>query len=104
VWTGAQARSLGLVDQLGGLTEAITKARELAQIPDSQSVRYKRFPEALSPWEALSEAFGVQSEAARALVALGGIMASPEGRAVMSRIETQRMRGQGATVLADQPL
>ena len=104
VWTGAQGKTLGLVDQLGGLTEAIGKARELAGIPESQSVRFKRFPEPQSPWEALSSAFGVQSEAARALVALGGVMADPRAQAVLSRVETERMRGQGASVLADQPL
>jgi protease-4 len=104
VWTGAQARSLGLVDQLGGLSEAIAKARELAEIPEDQSVRYKRFPQPLSPWEALSEAFGVQSEAARALVMLGGVMADPQAQAAMRQVQTARMRGEGATVLADQPL
>ncbi|WP_396592721.1 signal peptide peptidase SppA [Brevundimonas sp. R86498] len=104
VWTGAQGKTLGLVDQLGGLTEAIGKARELANIPADQSVRYKRFPTPQSPWEALSEVFGVQSEAAQALVALGGVMADPQTRAVMSRIQTERLRGQGASVLADQPL
>jgi protease-4 len=104
VWTGAQGKTLGLVDQLGGLTEAIGKARELANIPESQSVRFKRFPEPQTPWEALSAAFGVQSEAARALVTLGGVMADPRAEALLSRVETERMRGQGASVLADQPL
>jgi len=104
VWTGAQGKTLGLVDQLGGLTEAIAKARELAQIPDTQSVRFKRFPTPQSPWEALSSAFGVQSEAAQALVTLGGVMADPRAQAVLSRVETEWMRGQGASVLADRPL
>jgi protease-4 len=104
VWTGAQGKTLGLVDQLGGLTEAIGKARELAEIPENQSVRYKRFPTPQSPWEALSEAFGVQSEAAQALVVLGSVMADPQAQAVLSRVQTERMRGQGASVLADQPL
>jgi protease-4 len=104
VWTGAQGKALGLVDQLGGLTEAISKARELAEIPASQSVRFKRFPTPKSPWEALASAFGVQSEAAHALVALGGVMADPQTRALLSRVETERMRGQGASVLADRPL
>ncbi len=104
VWTGAQAKSLGLVDQIGGLTEAIAKARQLARIPEDESVRFKRFPTPMSPWEALSEAFGVQSEAAQALVALGGVMADPRAEVVMRRIEADRMRSSGATVLADQPL
>lgn len=33
VWTGAQALENGLVDQLGGLQDAIAKARELAKLP-----------------------------------------------------------------------
>ncbi|AQR61267.1 signal peptide peptidase SppA [Brevundimonas sp. LM2] len=104
VWTGAQGKTLGLVDQLGGLTEAIGKARELAKIPAGASVRYKRFPTPKSPWEALSEAFGVQTQAARALVTLGGVMADPQTQAILGRVEMERMRGQGASVLADQPL
>lgn len=104
VWTGAQARQLGLVDELGGMTEAIARAKVLAEIPADQSVRFIRYPQPLSPWEALSQAFGVSSEAAQALVTLGGVMHDPEVQAVQRRIQTERARGQGATVLADQPL
>ena len=104
VWTGAQAKALGLVDELGGLHEAIAAARRLAKIPDDESVRFKRFPEPKSAWEALSSVFGVQSEAARALVMLGGIMADPEVQAVTQRVQADRMRREGAVVLADRPL
>jgi protease-4 len=104
VWTGAQALPLGLVDQLGGLTEAVAKAKALAKLPADQPVRFKHFPKAQSPWEALSEAFGVQSEAARALVMVGGVMADPQAQAVMQRIQGERMRSEGAVVLADQPI
>ena len=104
VWTGAQALPLGLVDQLGGLTEAVAKAKALAKLPADQPVRFKHFPKAQSPWEALSEAFGVQSEAARALVMVGGVMADPQAQAVMQRIQGERMRREGAVVLADQPI
>jgi protease-4 len=31
-------------------------------------------------------------------------MADPRAQAILSRAETERMRGQGASVLADQPL
>jgi protease IV len=103
VWTGAQALDLGLVDQLGGLEEAIAKARELAKIPADARIRLKRFPEPLSPWEALSQAFGVSSEAARALVFLGGVAQDPQAQAVAQRVEADRMRREGAVVLADRP-
>ena len=103
VWTGAQARQIGLVDQLGGLEEAIAKARELARIPTGDSVRFKRYPEARSPFEALSQAFGVSGEAARVLVGIGGVMNDPVAEATVRRIQTDRARGAGASVLADQP-
>jgi protease-4 len=38
VWTGAKAKELGLVDELGGLDAAIAKAQELAQVPATASV------------------------------------------------------------------
>ena len=91
-------------DHLGGLEAAVARARALARIPENESVRFKRYPEALSPWEALSEAFGVQSEAAQALVMLGGVMNDPAAQATMRRIQADRARQSGATVLADQPL
>jgi protease IV len=42
VWTGVQAHENGLVDQLGGLEEAITKARELAKVDADTPVRFVR--------------------------------------------------------------
>ncbi|RZJ87721.1 MAG: signal peptide peptidase SppA, partial [Brevundimonas sp.] len=103
VWTGAQAKALGLVDHLGGVTEAIARAKALANIPQTEAVRFKHFPEAKSPWEALSAAFGVQSEAAKALVMLGGVMADPRIQAVTREARAEDMRDGGAVVLADQP-
>ena len=103
VWTGAQARELGLVDQLGGLEEAIAKARQLAEIPADESVSFKRFPTPKSPWEALSSAFGVSSEAARVLIGIGGVMDDPQAEAALRRIQTERARASGASVLAEQP-
>lgn len=104
VWTGAQALELGLVDQLGGMSEAIAKAKELAGIDADTSVRIKRFPEQQSPFAALAKAFGVSGEAARALILIGGAIDDPQAQAVMRRIEADRMRREGAVVLADRPL
>lgn len=103
VWTGAQARGIGLVDQLGGIEEAVAKAKELARIPAGTEVRFKRYPEASSTWEALSKAFGVSGEAARVLVGIGGVMNDPQAEATVRRIQTDRARASGASVLAEQP-
>jgi protease-4 len=44
VWSGAQAKQLGLVDELGGLDRAIEVAKDLAHIPAGESVRIERYP------------------------------------------------------------
>ncbi|MFY0400745.1 signal peptide peptidase SppA [Brevundimonas naejangsanensis] len=103
VWTGAQAHGLGLVDQLGGLEEAVAKARELAKIPAAESVRFKRFPQPQSPWEAIATAFGASGQAADAMVKVGQVMGDPAAQAMLNRVEVDRMRSRGAVVLADQP-
>lgn len=44
VWSGEQAKSLGLVDDLGGADRAVTVAKELAHIPVNRSVEIVRLP------------------------------------------------------------
>ncbi|HEX8336251.1 MAG TPA: signal peptide peptidase SppA, partial [Pyrinomonadaceae bacterium] len=44
VWTGAQGRERGLVDELGGLDRAVEVARELAKIPADKGVRRVVYP------------------------------------------------------------
>jgi len=53
VWTGAQAKELGLVDELGGLSTAIDTAKALAGIPKGEDVRLVIRPRRLSFWAAL---------------------------------------------------
>jgi protease-4 len=44
VWTGAQGKKNGLVDEFGGLDRAIEVAKELAKIPAEKGVRRVIFP------------------------------------------------------------
>ncbi len=55
VWTGAQARELGLVDELGGIDTAVSVAKQLANIPENQSVHLLRFPVEKSFFQQLLE-------------------------------------------------
>jgi protease IV len=55
VWSGAQAKELGLVDELGGMDRAIEVAKQLAHIPRGASVRIVRFPREKTFWELLFE-------------------------------------------------
>jgi len=55
VWSGTQAKEIGLVDELGGLDRAVEVAKKLAHIPATQSVRIVRFPEEKSFFQILFE-------------------------------------------------
>lgn len=44
IWTGAQARDLGLVDELGGLDKAVEMAKQKAGIPADDTVRITVYP------------------------------------------------------------
>jgi protease IV len=45
VWTGAQAKEKGLIDEFGGLEKAIEIAKDLAKLPADKDVRRVNFPE-----------------------------------------------------------
>jgi protease-4 len=51
VWTGSQAKELGLVDDLGGLETALKLAKEKAGIPEDASVRLVVWPKKTSLWK-----------------------------------------------------
>jgi protease IV len=55
VWSGSQAKGLGLVDELGGLDRAVQVAKELANIPAGESVRLLRYPEERSFFQQLMQ-------------------------------------------------
>jgi protease IV len=51
VWTGAQGKERGLVDEIGGLEKSIEIAKELAKLPADKDVRRVVFPEPRSFFE-----------------------------------------------------
>jgi protease IV len=55
IWTGAQAKNFGLVDELGGLDTAVDVAKNLAHISSGQSVEIVRLPEEKSIFQQLFE-------------------------------------------------
>ena len=55
VWTGEQARQLGLVDELGGLYTAIDLAKQRARIPVDEEVELVVFPPRRSVYEVLAD-------------------------------------------------
>jgi protease IV len=55
VWSGSQAKELGLVDELGGLDRAVQVAKQLANIPAGESIRLVRYPEERSFFQQLMQ-------------------------------------------------
>jgi protease-4 len=55
VWTGEQAREIGLVDELGGLYKAIDLAKQRARIPAEQEVDLVVYPPRRSFYEVLAD-------------------------------------------------
>lgn len=68
VWSGAQALQRGLVDQLGGLHDALALAAADAKLGDNYSVRYVEKP--LSPFQRLAQSMS-EGSSARILSSLG---------------------------------
>ncbi len=52
VWTGAQAKELGLVDELGGFAKAVDLARAEIGADADDPIVIRRFPAPKSAWEA----------------------------------------------------
>lgn len=103
VWTGAQARQLGLVDEIGGFYQAVEKARTLAKLKDDVPLR--RMTPTEGAFEALQKALGVSANSARTLAAAAWIFGDPRAEAVIDQISEAKLRSSGAgTVLAPTPL
>ncbi|WP_374656931.1 signal peptide peptidase SppA [Phenylobacterium sp.] len=102
VWTGVQARELGLVDEVGGFYQAVDKAKALANL--SGDVRLKRMTTQVSPFEALESAFGVSATSIRTLAAAAWLMGDPRAQSVLDQMAQERMRSSGAMVLAPTPV
>ena len=99
VWTGVQAKQLGLVDELGGFYQAVDRAKALAGL-SGQTVRLKPVTARRSPFEAIQHAFGMTESSIRTLSAAAELLNDPRARSVIDELSSARLRGQGATVLA----
>jgi protease IV len=85
VWTGTQAKQLGLVDYLGGLDRAIAVAKQLANIPERQSVTIEQLPREKSLFQELldleeNQMSGRTPSLADALQHIVGTMAPVQAR------------------------
>jgi protease-4 len=91
VWTGAQAKDVGLVDELGGLATAVRIAKVRAGIDAGDDVEIVIYPPRRSLFEAFGDQFGGVSGAA----VLQGWTGGPEARAVAALTAPMRLFRRG---------
>jgi protease IV len=72
VWTGRQAKGLGLVDALGGLDRAVALARERAKIPAGEQVELVVFPPKRSFYDLVMSSLSGTDDGMTGLAALLG--------------------------------
>jgi protease IV len=99
VWTGAQAKALGLVDEVGGFYDAVATAKALAGLKGDVALR--RMTPSESPMQALQKALGVSAGAARLIGAAAWVVGDPRAEGLINRAAELRLRASGrGTVLA----
>jgi protease-4 len=104
IWTGEDAKTLGLVDALGGYDVALQLVREAAKLKPDAKVELRVYPRERSPLEMLGEG-AASSEDSRhgagvGQVALGGVLAPWRALDVLYRALGY---GAGAEVLSMEP-
>lgn len=86
VWTGVQAKELGLIDEFGGIIQAIDIAKELASIEADQDIYLKSFPRPKSPQEQIEDLFFASAQISNDLAQLNELATlynSPEVKALL---------------------
>jgi protease-4 len=101
VWTGHQAKQVGLVDQLGGLQDAVAVAKQRARIPAEEEVELVIYPPRRSFYEVLSETIEspTQRSASEAIVSLLG----PRDRKLLAALLAPSRLFRSGEMLAHMP-
>ncbi len=55
IWTGTRALNVGLVDRLGGLSEAVVAVKQALELKEDESIQLQEFPRRKMPFERLLE-------------------------------------------------
>jgi protease-4 len=58
IWSGEDAKALGLVDELGGFPEALALAKKAARIPAAEEVNLQVFPKKKTAFQSFLDAVG----------------------------------------------
>ena len=93
VWTGEQAKALGLVDELGGFYQAVDKAKSLAGL--TGEIQLRRMTPSEDTFQMLERALGVSAQSAKTVAAAAWVFGDPRSQSVLDKLAEARLRGQG---------
>jgi protease-4 len=105
VWTGQQAKQVGLVDQLGGMQVAIAAAKQRARIPADEEVELVIYPPRRSFYEVLSDSLEqpASSRQSASLAETLMLLLGPRDRTVLAAILAPSRLFRSGEVLAHMP-
>ena len=83
VWTGEQAKEIGLVDELGGFMTALAAAKRLGGLDEDAKVRIKTFPRQKTAQEQFQDILSGSAQMQADIAALREITALPEVQAAL---------------------
>ncbi|MGB8603424.1 MAG: S49 family peptidase, partial [Rhizomicrobium sp.] len=87
VWSGKDAKAIGLVDELGSFDEAVKAAKKLAKVgPDTKMVLV-RYPHHKGLFETMRQWFSGASASVQALSKLSVLLNAPMVRDVREAVE-----------------
>ncbi len=88
VWSGADAKAKGLVDQLGGVWDAGEAARQLAKMDTKTPLVFKLYPRQKGFFDAMNDLFGSTEAGASAMEGLVRIMNLPPIQATLRAMQS----------------
>jgi protease-4 len=88
VWTGADAKERGLVDELGGFWTAVGDAKALSGIDPNTRVAFKEYPARQGFLGALSRFMDNSSASLKALEGLNALMEAEPVRALIAAVQS----------------
>ncbi|HSC19665.1 MAG TPA: signal peptide peptidase SppA [Rhizomicrobium sp.] len=86
VWTGADAKKRGLVDELGGFWTAVAAAKKLAGIGTQERVAFRIYPKQAGFFSTLASAFSSTAAGIRTMEGLNALADIPTVRAVLTAL------------------
>jgi len=93
VWTGADAKERGLVDELGGFWKAVDLAKGLTKVPANASVAFKSYPTREGFIDMLSKLFESSEASLTAMRGINALLSSAPMHALLGAVDTASAPG-----------